>query len=793
MNALLNTLLEITVYSAVLFGAVLLFQRVFKKRISAGLNYAVWALLILRLVLPVTVDSGLHLFTVPEARTADTVADTARVSDTPVEAQTGRLLPFTREKADTSASTKAIPAADKTGAAALGKQDKPWMPDWPSALTLLWAAGILASLIHTGALWLGLKKKIGQSGSPAPGTIQALADACAAELGVRAKIPVISVGFLETPALSSSLKPKILLPERLMQTLDRERLSYCLRHELTHYQRKDHYISLLLMLLRCAHWFNPFVHLAFRRIQTDMEIACDAGAASGLDRPSRLVYIQTMIDLAGKANAQYVLGMGGRKGKKAMEKRVRGVFMREKTGFPARVAAAAVAALLVVTCFTTACRPTPAEPAVANKNQNRMENAISAAPLPIPSPAQAGPAKGAFEMITSSHWKDSVSNKYTTVTVDADILMPDVSAYPVTEVQPVVVDEAFAKRIVDYFTKDAVKVYNGSYESKSVYESTILRFQKNLEEVKNGILPPDDDRPAKEQIEELEGIIKSCKEDYAAYLSEGDPSSKPLNYAFKKDRARPDLKDALVINAEMKDGTLLQFDFDRFEESGLQYSQLSFGDKYAGRDKGSGQLIPMGKAAGMAEELFSGLNIGGFGLFDDYIDDRNGIVFAKSYNGIPVNVVYAGGGPSVTESGAYNFVLGQEKIGVMIDDAGIAQISWETPCKAVRTVNGNVALLSTDKIKNIFRKQILYRFAENTTSKELVTINDVRLGYMVIPVKGDLTRLQTIPVWDFIGPFTSDPEEIKEAADRGRDFTDPRSYLTLNAIDGSVIDRGLGY
>ena len=61
---LLNTLFEITIYSAVLFAAVTGFKLAFKSRLSPALHFTLWFLVIARLCIPVTVESGFHLFTV---------------------------------------------------------------------------------------------------------------------------------------------------------------------------------------------------------------------------------------------------------------------------------------------------------------------------------------------------------------------------------------------------------------------------------------------------------------------------------------------------------------------------------------------------------------------------------------------------------------------------------------------------------------------------------------------------------------------------------------------------------
>lgn len=58
---LLNTLFEITIYSAVLFAAVTGFKLAFKNKLSPALHFTLWFLVITRLCIPVTIESGFHL------------------------------------------------------------------------------------------------------------------------------------------------------------------------------------------------------------------------------------------------------------------------------------------------------------------------------------------------------------------------------------------------------------------------------------------------------------------------------------------------------------------------------------------------------------------------------------------------------------------------------------------------------------------------------------------------------------------------------------------------------------
>ncbi|MCE5235955.1 MAG: M56 family metallopeptidase, partial [Eubacteriales bacterium] len=61
MKTIIDALLEISLYAAAIAAAILLFRRLFQKSISPSLQYLVWMLLIARLLLPVTIESGFHV------------------------------------------------------------------------------------------------------------------------------------------------------------------------------------------------------------------------------------------------------------------------------------------------------------------------------------------------------------------------------------------------------------------------------------------------------------------------------------------------------------------------------------------------------------------------------------------------------------------------------------------------------------------------------------------------------------------------------------------------------------
>ena len=113
--------------------------------------------------------------------------------------------------------------------------------------------------------------------------------------------------------------------------------------------------------------------------------------------------------------------------------------------------------------------------------------------------------------------------------------------------------------------------------------------------------------------------------------------------------------------------------------------------------------------------------------------------------------------------------------------------------------------LSTNSNRNIkitlgLRKnpKKLYRTIPNTclmsvTQISVYNIDRIVLGYArIYEPSTDAHTGVLIPVWDFFGSMTSESEYNGET--ESNTSKDPNeSFLTINAVDGSIIDRDLGY
>ena len=128
-----------------------------------------------------------------------------------------------------------------------------------------------------------------------------------------------------------------------------------------------------------------------------------------------------------------------------------------------------------------------------------------------------------------------------------------------------------------------------------------------------------------------------------------------------------------------------------------------------------------------------------------------------------------------------------EYLYIEIQDGEVVKAAWKNPSDITHIDNENVQTKSWEEIKDIFIDQMEYLLSPETDSKKTeVFINRIELGLTKILMKNSTDDYKLIPTWSFSGyDQDTNPESEKVGA--------PICFITINAIDGSVIDRGLMY
>ena len=275
---LLNNLMQIglTVSLAALVPRIL--RRLMKKRYPARMVCVVWAILALRLLIPVQL-------TLPQApvqvmpRTSYVVQSdqTAfRQAGLPVGQNPTRWVTGTQAQTLSAADTGTVKTVDIT-----------------DILLTLWLAGVIACVLWQGIGYYRLIHSLkGTSRSVERADLHTILQEQCADLVIDREIPLRVSSAADCPMLAGFIHPTLYLPDERISRTD---AAFIFRHELTHYKHGDLWLKLLLLAARCLHWFNPLVHLIERFAQEDIEAACDDAVVRGHDGAYRRAYGETIL------------------------------------------------------------------------------------------------------------------------------------------------------------------------------------------------------------------------------------------------------------------------------------------------------------------------------------------------------------------------------------------------------------------------------------------------------------------------------------------------------------------
>lgn len=326
---LLNNLMQIGLTVSLAALVPLILRRLMKKRYPARMVCVVWAILALRLLVPVQL-------TLPQApvqvmpRTNYVVQSNQtafRQAGLPVAQNPTRWVTGTQAQTLSAADTGTVKTVDIT-----------------DILLTLWLTGVIACVLWQGIGYYRLIRSLkGKSRSVERADLHTILQEQCADLVIDREIPLRVSAAADCPMLAGFIHPTLYLPDEHISRTD---AAFIFRHELTHYKHGDLWLKLLLLAARCLHWFNPLVHLIARFAQEDIEAACDDAVVRGHDGAYRRAYGETILRSAiAQAQKRKALVSCFGDDKKTLMRRFEGLF--DKSVKKRGVALVVMIALLV--------------------------------------------------------------------------------------------------------------------------------------------------------------------------------------------------------------------------------------------------------------------------------------------------------------------------------------------------------------------------------------------------------------------------------------------------------------
>ena len=232
--------------------------RQFMKGAPKIFSYALWAIVLLRLLVPISIESPMSF--VPERTEFSSMVD---VNEVLPEVQ----FETPQDRADNAWYRENTPPGEPLVQTSRSL-------DAQTYLTFAWLAGIVCMLLRSVVSYWKLRKK------------------------VRVVIPfrkgIYIADDIDTPFVMGFLRPKIYLPG----SLEPWERTFIIAHERHHIRRGDHIFKALAFLTLAIHWFNPFVWAAFVLAGRDMEMSCDEAVIRKLGEDVRADYSSSLLNLS---------------------------------------------------------------------------------------------------------------------------------------------------------------------------------------------------------------------------------------------------------------------------------------------------------------------------------------------------------------------------------------------------------------------------------------------------------------------------------------------------------------
>ena len=218
--------------------------RALLKRFPKSFSYALWLLLLVRLVCPFKIPFRFSLTTLlpqnlpsvhnTSLNTLHSVTAPSSVTNLP----TGSAL--------TNPNTSTPFLNNYSGSNPVSST-----MTITNILAIIWLIGIVALCVYSVYSYLLIKRKVSSA--------------------TLIRYNIYETDQITTAFVCGFIKPKIYLPTNL----NNQNFYYILAHEQVHIKRRDFLMKPFSYLLIIFHWFNPLMWLSFVLMSKDMEMSCD--------------------------------------------------------------------------------------------------------------------------------------------------------------------------------------------------------------------------------------------------------------------------------------------------------------------------------------------------------------------------------------------------------------------------------------------------------------------------------------------------------------------------------------
>lgn len=743
-------------------------------------SYALWVVVLFRLLCPVSLPSPVSLLGMLDAPVAQTEGITTTVEYVPY-----RVMEAAEHPQSDTLPKPAIPQFPSQQATVQPVR-KPSLSA-TQILAYIWVAG-MAVIGSVGiGRYLSFRKHL-------TGAIQVSPN-------------IYVVDHMDSAFVAGLVRPRIYLPS----DIPLQQMGYIIAHEQHHIRQLDHVTRLLSFAALCIHWFNPLVWLAFVFSGRDMEMSCDEAVIRKLGENIRADYSASLLNLASGrriiAGSPLAFGEGNTKGR---------IVNLAKWKKPRKW----VSIVSFLLCFTilTACAVNPEQAVVIRKQDGIFDT--NAIPSDKESHSGSQPQEVRFDEVFRS----------TDGSVEYLMNVNDVlhnSNMPVVEVKPHYLSEADAKRVATalfgdttffeahplldsvyskkeiqeklarwtpYTNQDAVDALYGEHKEGVV--DTVKSFVSEYTELYNTAPDKSQNAPCEWKWKKIPFYLMSNSEAAALDNSKETDSIQailkindiPYHYTVET-RDQADYK-ANYISAYISDGISPYFIDDR-----IFLSQLCRTEKP--------DEIRVNQIKKQADDMLKRMELGDWKIDECYVDTvyyGENAEYDVVINAVPVfNGVEAIRQPQPSEltsdnESASNYALTEVRF-CFSPKGDLLDFVMHSPVDIEKVQRENVAAIEIQELVNIAKTNLSYSNSYQYDPGFLMKSaeEDVRCTVNICDIAYNLNRTRApnteagydyVPCLTLLGIIEFSGKESNTVYYRSET---PITLVSINAVDGSVL------
>lgn len=280
MEGLLFEVLNMSISASWLILAVILIRFLLEKaKAPKGIRYVLWALVAIRLLCPITIESGLSLVPSAETFSEEVLYGENPTINSGVEAVDNAINPMFSEGLSPEENPDSVIGENSDEAESVGvvdgadgvlNEDNP-IQIFMDGAAFVWGLGVIVMLVYTLKSYLRLRNTV--------------------DVSIHLRDNLWICDEIQSPFILGLLNSRIYLPSHI----DEEQIPYIVAHENEHLKYHDNWWKPLGFGILAIHWFNPLVWVAYILMCRDIELACDERVIRHMNNEEKKKYSESLL------------------------------------------------------------------------------------------------------------------------------------------------------------------------------------------------------------------------------------------------------------------------------------------------------------------------------------------------------------------------------------------------------------------------------------------------------------------------------------------------------------------